>query len=296
MSEQIIKKASEIIKNRTVDGKHVGAGTSLTLIDNDGYPTTSCVSMTKADGMREILFGGGLSSNRFKRVQNCSLASINLFDDDYEGGSYYNITLVGDIEIVTDPDVKKSVWHKMYEEHFEGGINDPDFAVLRFTTKRYNIWVDMGDELKGSFDSAPKKSPPRFEPILVFTGGSCAEAMELYEKAFGAVAMDVTTYGESDPTGDLAKNPAAKDWIMNAQMAIGKQTILVCDDATNDTKIGNHIQIVLEFDTAEEVERSYNAMLDGATNLTPPHNAGYSPCVAYVTDKFGIPWQMMVWL
>ena len=151
MSKEIIAKASEIIKNKSTEGKNIGAGTALTLIDSDGYPTTSCVSISKAKGISEILFGIGLSSNRAKRAKECTRASICLFDDDYEGGSYYNITLVGDVEIVTDPDVKKEAWHEMYAEYFEQGVNDPDFAVLRFTTKRYNLWVDMGEEVAGSF-------------------------------------------------------------------------------------------------------------------------------------------------
>ena len=138
-------------------------------------------------------------------------------------------------------------------------------------------------------------NPPRFEPILIYNNGQCAEAMELYEKAFGAKVLDVTLYSESDPTGELAKNPVAKDWIMNAMMQIGKQSILVCDDATNNTKFGDNMQMVMEFDTVEEVEAAYDALLDGATNLTAPHNAGYSPSVAYLTDKFGMPWQLMVW-
>ena len=82
---------------------------------------------------------------------------------------------------------------------------------------------------------------------------------------------------------------------MNAQMIIGKQSILVCDNAANDTKVGDQIQIVLQFDTIEEVEAAYKAMQNGATNLTPPHNALYSPCVAYLTDSYGILWQLMVW-
>ena len=294
MSKEVIVKASEIIKNKSA-AENMGAGVALTLIDNEGYPTTSCISISRADGIREILFGIGLSSNKGKRAKECTRASICLFDDDYEGGSYYNISLVGDVEIVPDPEVKKEVWYEGLAEHFEQGVADPDYAVLRFTTKRYNLWVDLGEGVEGSFDVAQKKSAPRFEPILIYKNGECGKAMELYKKAFGAVTTSLIRYGESDPEGYLIKNPAAKDWIMNAGMLIGKQSILVCDDATNDTKIGDHIQIVLEFDTVEEVKAAYNAMLDGATNLTPPHNAGYSPSVAYLTDAYGIPWQLMVW-
>ena len=153
MSEKAIKKAEEIIKSKSTEGENIGTGVALSLIDSEGYPTTSCVSISKANGIREILFGIGLNSNRARRAKECSRASICVFDDDYEGGSYFNITLVGDVEILTDTETKEKVWSdEMYGEHFTQGIIDPDFAVLSFTTKRYNLWVDMGEEVSGNFN------------------------------------------------------------------------------------------------------------------------------------------------
>ena len=148
MSEQAIKKAGEIIKSKTA-AENMGAGVALSLIDNEGYPTTSCISMSKADGIREILFAIGLSSNKAKRAANCNRAAVCIFDDNYEAGSYYNITLVGTVEILTDPAMKKEAWYEGLEEHFSGQ-DDEDFCVLRFTTKRYNLWVDMETEAAGT--------------------------------------------------------------------------------------------------------------------------------------------------
>jgi len=153
MSKEAIVKASEIIKSKTA-AENMGAGVAITLIDNEGYPTTSCISISKADGIHEVLFGIGLSSNKGKRAKECTRASVCIFDDDYENGSYYNITLVGDVEIVTDPEVKKEVWYEGLAEHFKQGVTDPDYAVLRFITKRYNLWVDMGEGVEGRFDEA----------------------------------------------------------------------------------------------------------------------------------------------
>ena len=157
MSQEVITRATEIIHSKTAE-VNMGAGVTLSLLDHEGYPTTSTVSISKADGIRKILFGAGLSSNKSKRAKKCSRASVCIFDDDYENGSYYNITLVGDIEIVTDPETKKEVWFEGYEEHFADGVNDPDFCVLRFITKRYNLWVDLGEEVTGSFDVQATKT------------------------------------------------------------------------------------------------------------------------------------------
>ena len=293
MGKEIIAKAAEIINSKTA-AENMGAGVTLALFDHEGYPTTSSLSISKADGIRQILFGASLSSNKAKRAMECSRASVCIFDDDIENGLYYNITLVGDVEIVTNPEIKKEVWYDGLAEHFAGGIDDPDYCVLRFTTKRYNLWVDFGEYVTGSFDEAQIRQAPRFEPILIYNNGQCAKAMELYKKAFGAKVTAIHRYSEEDPQ-NVPYSENEKDFIFNAQMQIGKQTILLCDDVTNNTKVGNHLQMVVEFDTDDEVKAAYNALVDGATDLLAPHDAGYSSCVAGLTDVYGIPWQLMVW-
>jgi len=151
MSEKAIAKAGEIIKSKTAE-VNMGTGVALSLIDQEGYPTTSTLSISKADGIRQITFGVSLDSNKAKRAKANSHASVCIFDDDYEGGAYYNITLVGDIEVVTDAQMKKDTWYEGLEEHFQNGTEDPNYCVLKFTTKRYNLWVDMEEgETTGSF-------------------------------------------------------------------------------------------------------------------------------------------------
>jgi len=151
MSEKAIKRAEEIIKSKTAE-VNMGAGVVLSLIDHEGYPTASTLSISKAEGIRQITFGGSLDSNKAKRAKENSRASVCIFDDDYEGGSYYNITLVGDIEVITNIELKKKTWYQGLEEHFPGGVDDPNYCVLKFTTKRYNLWVDVeAEETTGSF-------------------------------------------------------------------------------------------------------------------------------------------------
>jgi len=146
-----IAKAEEIIKSKTA-AVNMGVGVALSLLDHEGYPTTSTLSIANADGIHKITFGVALDSNKAKRAKANSRASVCIFDDNYESGAYYNITLVGDIEVVTDVETKKETWYKGLEEHFANGVDDPNYCVLKFTTKRYNLWVDMNEEATtGSF-------------------------------------------------------------------------------------------------------------------------------------------------
>jgi general stress protein 26 len=104
----------------------------LSLIDNDGYPTTSTISVSKAEGINWITFCTGLGNNKTKRIEKCNRASV-CFD-----AIDHNITLVGTIEVLTDPKIKKEMWYNGLENHFNGP-DDPNYCVLRFRTNRYNL-------------------------------------------------------------------------------------------------------------------------------------------------------------
>ncbi|MDF2871849.1 MAG: pyridoxamine 5-phosphate oxidase-related FMN-binding protein [Anaerocolumna sp.] len=133
MNKEIIARAAEIVASKT-DGGNEGYCV-LALIDNEGYPTTSTISASKAEGINWITFCTGLGSNKTRRIEKCNRASVCFDSIDH------NITLVGTIEVITDPEIKKEMWYKGLENHFNGS-DDPDYCVLCFKTDRYNLLVD----------------------------------------------------------------------------------------------------------------------------------------------------------
>lgn len=136
MNREIISRASEII-NRKAIGGNAGFCT-LALIGIDGYPTTSTISISKADGINWMTFCTGTGS-KDERINHCNKASICINSDEY------HISLTGKIEIITDLDVKKEMWYNGLENHFSG-FDDPNYCVLKFTTERYNLLVDWQAE------------------------------------------------------------------------------------------------------------------------------------------------------
>ncbi len=138
MNQEIIQRAGEIIqKNTRVDTYCV-----MALIDLDGYPTASTITASKADGIHWITFCTGLGGTKTDRINRCSQASICFNAADY------NITLVGTIEICTEPEIKRDMWYDGLANHFSGP-EDPSYCVLRFNTQRYNLLVDW-QEAKGT--------------------------------------------------------------------------------------------------------------------------------------------------
>ena len=54
----------------------------------------------------------------------------------------YCLNLVGEIEVVTEQNIKSELWYNGLAEHYPDGATDPNYCVLKFTTKRYKLFVD----------------------------------------------------------------------------------------------------------------------------------------------------------
>lgn len=132
MHEPIIQRAGDIIQGRTGGGNE--GYCALALISPEGYPTVSTISISKADGIKWLTFCTGLGS-KDARIKHSNKAGVCVNSEEY------NISLIGTIEIITTPEVKKDMWYDGLEHHFSGW-DDPNYCVLKFTTEQYNLFVD----------------------------------------------------------------------------------------------------------------------------------------------------------
>ena len=129
MNANIIEKANQIIK--TCDTAYFG------VIDEDGYPSVSTVSPCNPENIREIFFSTNIGGNKEMRLRKNSRASIC-----FRSGND-NITLVGDAEILTDQATKSRCWQDWFINHYPGGETDPNYVVIKLTTRRASLWVDF---------------------------------------------------------------------------------------------------------------------------------------------------------
>jgi len=145
MAQSAIKRASELINSKT---DYIGDGVDgyvvLSLVDENGYPTSSAITLSKANGINWLSFLADIDSNKVKRITKSNKACVCL------ASSEYNITLVGTIEVITDPVVKTELWQDIFSEN-HGTPDDPACCALRFTTQRYSIYfVDDNSDAVGS--------------------------------------------------------------------------------------------------------------------------------------------------
>ena len=146
MHQDLIKKASEIIEakkdypNDGMDGYAV-----VSLIDENGYPTSSTMSISKADGISWLTFLSDADGTKAKRIAKSNKACVCLASGEY------HISLTGTMAVITDNETKKANWQDAIVEHFNANWDDPGWAVLRFTTEHYNLFFAADDaEAKGS--------------------------------------------------------------------------------------------------------------------------------------------------
>jgi len=143
MSQDIIDRATEIVlKNSVQGGEFCGQICVLSLIDAEGFPTASVITPSRSEGLWQLALCTSLDESRAKRAANCSRASVCFSSEEY------CVNLVGEIEVVTSADVKREMWYDGLAFHFTGA-DDPRYCVLKFTTKRYKLFID-DEEIEGA--------------------------------------------------------------------------------------------------------------------------------------------------
>ena len=88
----------------------------------------------------EIYFTTNTSSEKMKEIESNTKSCVYfVIESDWHG-----IMLNGDIEIVKDQDIKKKLWQDewvMYYSSKTSDYNDPDYSILKLTTKYIKGWT-----------------------------------------------------------------------------------------------------------------------------------------------------------
>lgn len=128
MDKKLVARAESIMK--------ASENAIISLVDDEGFPRTSAISSLKTEGIKHAWFSTGLSSGKARCIQKNNKASLCYCD-----GSN-NVTLMGKVEILTEPEIKKAMWLDWFIDHFPGGTEDPNYCILKFTTEKMVFWID----------------------------------------------------------------------------------------------------------------------------------------------------------
>lgn len=130
------------------------------------------------------------------------------------------------------------------------------------------------------------------EPYLTFDGNG-KEALAFYEKALNGKILFSQTFGES-PMG--AQTPDShKDKLMHATFQAGNVKFMASDGPPGwKSHPGNNVSLSLHSESVEEIEKTFNALSEGAAIMMPLQETFWATRFGMLTDKYGINWMCNV--
>ncbi len=132
MNTKLIERSARLLSQCNV--------CTVASVSEQGYPRICVLMPLRATGIREFWFSTGASGTKVRHFKNNRKAGVTF----YNGGD--SVTLTGEMEIVTDKDVKDALWEQhaaVLERHFpNGGKGDPEYCILHFVANETTVYID----------------------------------------------------------------------------------------------------------------------------------------------------------
>lgn len=110
-------------------------------LGDGGYPWIKAMLKMEAEGLKTVWFSTNTSSKRVAQFRADPRSSVYFVDFAERKG----LMLVGEMELLTDPESKERLWRDGYEMYYPLGLDDPDYTVLRFSTQTVNYYHQLAN-------------------------------------------------------------------------------------------------------------------------------------------------------
>ncbi|BCB05547.1 VOC family protein [Bacillus sp. KH172YL63] len=125
-------------------------------------------------------------------------------------------------------------------------------------------------------------------PYFSFNG-QAKEALAYYKDVFDGEILSVMTFGEAD----FPSPPEMSEHIMHAQFKKGELFFMMSDSFPGqETTAGNHISLVLELESEEEIQHYYRRLTEKGTVVMELQDTFWGAVYAKVKDPYGIHWDL----
>jgi general stress protein 26 len=129
--KEIEEKATQLLENCNV--------VTLASLNENGYPRICAISKLKALDFHDVYFVTSKRSNlngKATHFENNTKASVCYT----LGGD--SVTLVGNVEFISDKDLQQQLWNEADRNFFSKGVDDPKFRLLKFHTIEATFWIE----------------------------------------------------------------------------------------------------------------------------------------------------------
>jgi len=108
--------------------------------DEQGNPQIKAMLKAMSDGLSTFWFCSNTSSKRVAQIKKDGNSCLYFYDG-FEG-----VMLRGVAEVTYDDDARKSLWEDGMELFYPLGPTDPDYALIKFISKRGNYYKNLQNE------------------------------------------------------------------------------------------------------------------------------------------------------
>jgi PhnB protein len=125
--------------------------------------------------------------------------------------------------------------------------------------------------------------------------GRCEEAINFYRGALDAEVTMLLRFKdnpEPEKTGPIT--PGTEDKVMHASLRIGETIVLASDGRCTGKPNFQGTSLALTVATEAEAEQRFAALADGGQVYMPLAKTFFSPRFGMVSDRFGVPWMILV--
>ena len=120
---------------------------------------------------------------------------------------------------------------------------------------------------------------------LMFQRGKAQAAIDLYASIFpGFTVVSVEHYGPNEDAAGLLKT---------AHINFNGHSLLIIDSPiTHDFDFTPAVSLFVDFDDVAELDRAFERLADGGDIKMPLDDYGFSIKFGWLTDCFGVSWQL----
>lgn len=108
-------------------------------VNETGYPRVCCVNKLRDKGFRDIYFVTSKRSEKQGKAKHFETNVKSSICFQHGGDS---LTLVGEVEIITDRNEMQELWNEDDKSFFPKGIDDPKIRFIHFHTLEATFWIE----------------------------------------------------------------------------------------------------------------------------------------------------------
>lgn len=108
---------------------------TLASVTPEGYPRICVLSVLGEKEIGHIIVSTGEKGTKVPQFRENPKAGACVFDD------RDSVTLIGEVEFVTDMKVRKDIFLDWMYDHFTG-VDDPNYCVIAFRPTVATVWLE----------------------------------------------------------------------------------------------------------------------------------------------------------